>query len=1061
VNLYKWFIYNSVSTNILVVIILIAGIFCAGMINAELFPELELEMVVVSVIYPGATPAEVEEGICRKIEDVVRDVEGVKEMSSTSSEGVGSVVLEIERNEDVLVVKERIKSQIDQIRTFPEESEEPMVREITIKSHVINIALFGDMSYPALKEMSRQIEDELRNRGIGTDIVVQGLKDYEIAIEVSEESLRKYSLTFSDIARAVRSSSLDMPGGTIKTSSGEILVRTIGQRYSGAEYENIIVKALPDGSKLRVKDIAKVNDGFEDIEITGLYNGKPAAIIGVYKSEAQDSIREAKKVKAYVQERIKTLPAGFHMECFSDTSRFVSDRLELLLRNAMQGLVLVFIVLSVFLDLRLAFWVAAGIPVSFMGTIAIMYLLGQTLNMISMFALIMALGIIVDDAIVVGESIYTKMREGLAPKKAAIQGLQEMLWPVIGSVTTTIVAFMPMMNMPGVMGKMIVALPIAMISALVISLLEAIFILPCHLAHNVNIQSKNIIFSGLSRLSNFVEEKLYYIVDNYYTPLLKRATKFRYVTICFGFVFLLLSFSLYLSGRVKFTFFPKMDSEGLTASLVFPQGHPYDETHKSAMHILGCAEKLNKVFEKDMTPGHKLVKNTYTTVGQQTSRRGGASRGSHLALITMEIAGVDHRSVGSEVILNKWRELIGPVPGVEKLEIAAFQGGPPGKPISLELSGLEISKLEKAAEYLKEKIALYPGVYEIEDDLSPGKLEARLFFKKQARNLGLTLSDLAQQIRQAFYGAESNRIQRGRDEIKVMIRYPENQRVSIEDIMNMRVRTAYNQEIPFHEVADVVIKRGYSTIKRTEAGQAVIVSADVDTAQANARNILTDLSKKHFDSLFALYPGLNIKFTGKEQDTMESMDALKLGFTLVFLVIFGILATMFKSYTQPFVICFAIPLGFAGAIIGHYIAGVDIAMMSLFGMVALAGIVVNNSIILIDFIKIKIEQGISTYDAVIQSGRARFRPIIITTLTTIAGLAPMMLESSFQAQFLIPMAVSISYGLAFSTFLTLLFTPSMVMIFHDIRCFFSWLFTGAWQDRTVDELREDALEMQQ
>lgn len=1060
-NLYRWFIFNPVSTNIMVVIILIAGIFCSAKINSELFPEMELDMVYVSVVYPGATPSEVEEGICQKIEEVVRDVEGVKEMSSTSAESMGSVVLEIERDQDVLVVKERIKSEIDQITTFPDEAEEPMVREITIKSHVINIALFGNVSPLALKKMSREIENELRDKSIGTDIVVQGLKDYEISIEVSEANLRKYGLSFSDISKAVQASSLDMPGGTIKTRAGEILVRTVGQRYSGQEYENIIVKALPDGSKLRVGDIADVRDEFEDVEITGLYNGKPAAIIGVYKSESQDSIREANKVKAYIKERIKTLPKAFTMEGFADTSRMVNDRLQLLLRNAFQGLILVFIVLSIFLDLRLAFWVAAGIPVSFMGTMVLLYMIGQTLNMISMFALIMALGIIVDDAIVVGESIYTKLREGISPKLAAYEGLKDMVWPVIASVTTTVVAFLPMMNMPGIMGKMMVALPIAMISALVISLVEAVFILPCHLAHNVDVKSGNLLFTGLTKFSNFIEENLFKFIDNYYTPFLKKATNYRYVTISVGIVFLMLAGSLFLSGKVKFTFFPNLDSETISASLAFPQGHPYDETYKTASYILEKAMLLNDEFKDSVSEGIPLIKNTYTTVGQQVSRRGGSSRGSHLALVRIELVGVDHRSVNSETILSKWRELVGPVPGVESLEIKGFQGGPPGKPIAFELSGLEISKLEEAGEQLKKWIKTYPGTFEIEDNLSPGKLEARLFFKKNARNLGLTLSDLAMQARQAFYGAESNRIQRGRDEVKVMIRYPEDERISLDHIMNMRVRTPYNQEIPFHEVADMVIKRGYSKINRTESGQVVVVGAEVDTTTSNASQIISSIQKKYFDKIKSMYPGLKIQFDGKEKETMESMDSLKMGFGIVFLVIFGILATMFKSYTQPFVICFAIPLGFGGAIIGHYIAGVDVAMMSLLGMVALAGIVVNNSIILLDFVKIKIEEGMSIYDAVIMSGRARFRPILITTLTTIAGLVPLILESSFQAQLLIPMAVSIAYGLGFSTFLTLLFTPSMVMIFHDLRCFVFWIFNGEWRDSHVDELREAAKELEQ
>lgn len=1053
-NIYRWCVYNPVTVNIMAVVIIVSGLYCSFRINAELFPEFSLDRVLVTVPYPGATPSEVEEGICSRVEEAIKDIEGIKEVTSSSSESIGVVVAEIETGEDVLYIKDKIKSAVDKITTFPEEAEEPVVTDLVMKRQVVNVALFADVSERSLKAMAERIEEEIREAKIGSDVVVQGLRNYEIAIEVSESTLRRFGLTFSELAMAIKRSSLDLPAGVIKTRSGEILIRTIGQKYTGREYEEVVVKANPDGSVVRLRDVARVIDGFEESDNKAFFNGKPSAILSVFKSERQDTIKVVKEVRKYVAERSKTLPAAFSMELFGDTSVLVQDRLDLLLRNGASGLALVFLTLAVFMDLRLAFWVSAGIPVSFLGTMVLLYFMGHTLNMISMFALIMALGIIVDDAIVVSEAVYKNMRDGMPPRRAAVEGLKEMLWPVMASVATTVVAFLPMVDIPGIMGKFIYVLPVSMISALLVSLLEALFILPSHLAHHVDVTVDENRITLLERFRRVVERILFGFIDNLYTPVLRFATEYRYITMAAGLAILFASVGLIAGGRVQLVFFPKMDSEVILANLTFPQGNPWEATHAAAVRVEKAAMALNETFRDQVKPGASLVKNIYTTVGQTLNMATGAgSSGSHLAMVYVELADLSKRSVKSEEINSKWRDIVGEIPGIESFETAGRQGGPGGKPIEVQLSGTDFTRLEAAAEYLKSRIEEYPGVYQVEDDLMPGKLEARIRFREGARTLGLTLMDLAGQVRQAFYGAEANRIQRGRDDVKVMVRYPEAGRISVNDILEMRVRTPIGGEVPFHDVATISIERGYSKISRTEGRRVIKVMAEVEESKANSNEVIADLNKSVVPEFRRLFSDVSLDYRGSQKDTRESMASLAVGFLIALLVIFGILATVFQSYIQPFIICFAIPLGLVGAILGHWVNNIDMAMMSLFGMVALAGIVVNNSIILIDFINIRVSEGMPLEEAVMSSGRARFRPILVTTLTTVAGLLPLMLENNFQAQFLIPMAISISYGLMFSTLLTLIYTPAMVMIFHDIRSLLCWVWTGEYADHLVDELR--------
>jgi multidrug efflux pump subunit AcrB len=1065
--LARWSVNNNVTVNLILVFILVAGFLTMIKMNREMFPQFSLDMIYISVVYPGSTPEEVEEGICIKIEEQIEGIEKISRIISTAREGAGSVLVELESGADLKKVLDEIKAEVDRVDTFPEEAEEPRVVEVLKQDPVVSVAIFGDVPETLLRRLAEEVRDELLDadpaaagtpvarRGVlaaiidffrlkAPDTITQvdlvGVRNYEIAVEVSEETLRRYGIGFDHVVQAVRTGSVDLPAGTIKTRQGEILVRAKGQRYTGRELESLPLITLKDGSMLRLGDVARIVDGFEDTDVKARFNGKPASMVRIKRTSEQDVIGIARIAKNYVHSRSAHLPPGVQMAIWGDLSTMVQDRVDLLLRNGLQGMLLVFLLLALFLNIRVAFWVAAGIPIAFMGGFLALDTLGQTVNMISLFAYIMTLGIVVDDATVFGENVFTHFRRGKDPADAVIDGVAEVGTPVVHSVTTTIVAFAPLMFIAGIMGKFISVMPMAVITILAVSLLEALVILPSHLHHALVAASRRPtgILAWHERFRERLEEKLERFIAGVYTPLLDRAIRNRYLTFSTSLGALVVSLALVAGGYVPFVFFPEGESDWIVAEVSFPLGTPHAITEAAVSRLEQGAFGLNQEYAKTMKASGPLVRNIFALVGAIPRRDWKPEEiGNHVGQVWIEIAPSEKRpAIPTAAVLNRWRSRAGDMPGVDQLTFSTLEGGPAGNAIEIQLTGKDFALLTQAAADLKTEIRTYPGTFDVADNFKPGKIERKLEARDGARALGVTMRDIARQVRQAFYGEEAVRIQRGRDDVKVMVRYDDRERRSLAGLDELRIRTPDGHEVPIEEAAEIRAGRAYSLVNRIDRKRSVTVIADVDESRANASRIVTDLKAGFLPALAKRYPGTTIDLEGQEKRTAESMDSLKSGYVLALMGIFVILASQFRSYVQALIIMAAIPFGLVGAVIGHLVMGLDITMVSIFGIVALSGIVVNDSLVLIDFINQRVRSGMDRRAAVLQAGARRFRAVILTTVTTIGGLLPLLLERSFQAQFLIPMAVSISFGLLVATALTLICVPAFYLIIDDMQLFF-------------------------
>ncbi len=1044
-RMIAWFAGNSVAANVLMILILAAGLLTAFTITLEVFPEISMDTITVTVEYPGAAPEEVEEAICARIEESVDGLEGIKKITSTANENVGMVRIQLEVGADLRDVLDDVKNRVDGITSFPAETEEPVIQELDNRQQVINIALYGDIEEKPLRQLGDRVRDDLAALDGITLVSLVNARPYEISIEVSEDDLRRHGLTMSRVADAVRRSSVDLPGGSVRTEGGEILLRTIGEAEVGREFEEIVLLTRPDGTQLRVGDVAEVRDGFAETDQSSLFDERPAVILEVFRTGDQNALEVADKVNRYIEESVAWLPPGMRMAPWNDNSIILQQRLNLLLSNGLLGFILVFIVLALFLRFRLAFWVSLGIPISFLGALWMLPMLDVTINMLSMFAFIVVLGIVVDDAIIVGENIYTHQQRGGGGLRGAISGAQEVSKPVIFAILTTIAAFAPLMAIDGTMGKFMRVVPLVVIPCLVFSLIESLLILPAHLSHRKEVaDADRTAFSrAWRRFQGRFADGLTTAVRRFYAPGLEVAIRWRYVTVAIGIATLSLTMGLWAGKYVGFVFFPDVPADFLTAGITMPLGTPVESTAEAAERIERSAARLRQEVLDET--GEDVVVHTLTAIGsqptaEQQARNGGqfgtTVSAGHVAEVTIELTPSEGRAIDSDYLVDRWRELTGAIPDAEEVVFGAsiFSAG---EPINVQLAGPDIQQLEAAAEELKLKLAEYDGVYEIADSFLEGKRELKLGIRPQAELVGLSMSDLGRQVRQAFYGEEAQRIQRGRDELKVMVRYPEEQRRSLDDVESMRIRTATGLEVPFSEVADVEAGRGYATITRVDRRRAINVTADVDESQTNASDVLADLGEEFLPQLTDRYIGMTFSFEGQNAEQRDTMAGLGLGLILASIGIYALLAIPLRSYIQPALIMAAIPFGLVGAVWGHVIMGMDLTILSMFGIVALAGVVVNDSLVMVDFINRYREEHGSLHDAVREAGVARFRPILLTSLTTFVGLSPLMFEESMQARFLIPMAVSLAYGVLFSTFITLILIPCGYTVLEDLRALFT------------------------
>ncbi len=1034
-GIISWFAENHVAANLLMAFLLLAGAVTAFTMKIEVFPEASMDRISVSAVYPGASPAEVEEAVIRRIEENIAGLSGIKRIDSTARESFASVIVEVMKGWDIKNLLDEVKAEVDRITTFPKEMEKPVVRELINETEVINIAVYGDAPESTLKYYAEQIKDDLTNiKGI-TRADLFGSRTGEIYIEISEHILRKYGLTLEIVANAVRRGSLDLPAGSVKTKDGEILIRTKGREYYAKEYADIPVITRPDGTMITLKQIADLKEGFEDVDLISGFQGKPVVVVRVFRVADQNALDVAKKTKDYIEEIRPALPAGIEIDFYNDMTKILKSRLTLLLKNMGIGLLLVGLLLGFILNIRLAFWVTLGIPISFMTGFWLLPEFDISINMISLFAFILVLGIVVDDAIIIGENIFRKQEQGLAPLAAAKEGAVEVGIPVIFSVLTTMVAFYPLTMGASSMGKVMAVIPTVVILVLFGSLVESLFILPAHLSRSKHALHKS--SSSTPEKQNGMGMWLKSFINGPYARAVSFCLSWRYVVFGVGIALLLIIFGIIKGGWIKFTFLPEVESDVMSCAITMPSGTPFEHTTEIARIVEKAArtsiDKAEKDRPKDALP---LFEKSITLVGMQVGGHGPAAGGNdsagHLAQVFIQLLEGEQRDMSAARLAAMWREEVGTLPDAESITFSSVLFTP-GNPVEVHLAMDDHERLIEAAEKLKDELKSYPGVFDVADSFLPGKPEMQLKLKPAARSLGLTLSDLAIQVRHAFYGAEAMRLQRDKDEVKVKVRYPEAERKSLTNIEGMRIRTAAGIEVPFSQVAEVTMEQGYASIERAQRRRVIKVTADVDETTANANEVRNYLTSGFLQTLKQNYPGLRYAMEGEAKEQMETMGEVYRGFIIAIFAIYALLAIPFKSFTQPLVVMSAIPFGIIGAVGGHLLMGLNLSMLSVFGIVGLSGVVVNDSLVLIHAAnRLRKEKNFSASDAVKKAGAMRFRAIILTSLTTFVGLAPMIVERSMQAKFLIPMAVSLGFGVLFATLITLLLVPCGYMVLEDM-----------------------------
>lgn len=1020
-----WFARNSVAANLLMWILIIGGIFGAFSIHKQVFPNFDLNIISVRVPYLGAAPQEVEEGVIIKIEEALKDIEGIKKITSVANEGMANVSIEVEEDYDTQLVLDEVKVQVDAIPSFPANTEKPVVYRQKATQSVLWVSIYGDASERELKEFAKDMRDEIANLSGVSAVSVVGTRDYEVSVEISEAKLQEYNLTFTELVSAVRRSSIDLPGGSIKSENGDILLRAKGQAYTGRDFEQLVLLTRADGTRLLLGDIANIRDGFVEDNGFALFDDKPSISIRVNSVGDQNALEISKTVNAYLDVKKETLPANIKADTWGDRSFYLADRLNMMLNNMFFGALLVFLVLSLFLKLRLAFWVIVGLPVCFLGTLLFMPLemFNLSINMISLFGFILVLGIVVDDAIIMGESAYTEIDKYGHSADNIIAGVKKVAMPATFGVLTTIAAFTPMLMVPGTFGVIWKTIGWVVIICLIFSLIESKLILPAHLVH---MKDKPYDPSKANRLQKFRDlfsEGIKVFIQKTYLPFLQVAIRNRYTTFASFIALLILTAGLFGSGMVRFVFFPNIPSDFIDARIVLEPGSSISQRDDAIRSMLLALHKMDANVTKEI--GESVVKHV---IAFEDGNVGGQ--------VLVEMTKGETRDIDAFDIHQRWRDAIPEIPGVRSIDIGGGGGPGGGADISFELSGKNLAQLRAASEELKAHLRTFEGVADVNDSFSGGSDEIRLHIKPDAEALGLALDELARQVRYGFYGAEAQRIQRGDEEVKVMVRYPKDERSSIGNLENMRIRTVSGDDIPFSEVANIEMGEGYGSIIRVDGNRSITITAKADKGTIDPSEVATKVIENFLPDLLKRYPSVESRLEGASKEQGEALLSLAKGFLFALFAIYALMAVPLKSYSQPLIIMSVIPFGIVGAIIGHLLLGHAVSVLSICGIIALTGVVVNDSLIMVDFVNRAKAEGHNLIDAVVQAGGQRFRAIILTSLTTFMGLMPIVFEKSLQAQIVIPMAISLAFGILFATVITLLLVPSLYMILDDFKGLF-------------------------
>jgi len=1046
-----WFADNPVAANLMMAIFIAGGFISLVSMHKEEFPNIEPGIVQIQIPYLGAAPEEVEEAVCIRVEEAIEGADGMDRFYSVSREGTCSVMIELSQNADITTVLNDIKGKVDAISTFPAETEKPIVSSMQFRGQTISLAVHGNTDEATLKLLAEEIRDDISSLEGISQVSVTYARPWEISIEVSEQTLRQYNLTMSEIANAIRSASLDLPGGSIKTQGGEILLRSKGQAYSGPDFEDIVVVTRPDGTNIQLGDIAIVNDAFQEGFLRAKFDGERSVAVTVYRVGKEDTITSANSVKQYIEKKRAQLPPGINLTVWIDESIALNRRISALTKNAYAGLALVLLILTLFLRFKVAIWVAAGIPIAILGAIWMFPFAGINISSLTVLAFILVLGIVVDDAIVVGERIFSHEKIQKNHREAAIAGTAEVMTPVVFGVLTTIAAFLPILLIAGRMGDFFSIIGWVVLVCLVFSILECMLILPAHLAHR---KTEGYFLEGTPLVEGWIKFQskfsgaLESFATNIYQPSLEKTLEWRWVTWAVATAVLITSIALIASGRVIFQFFPAVEGDRIYATLTMPEGINVEYTEEAARQLeLAALETAKEVnadlgFDKDSS----VILHTFQSIGVKAARSSGppmrTAGGSHLAEVVLDLVPFKERpGWNTNKIADKWREKTGSVTDAVELEFTTttFSGG---DALALQLKGRDIEQLKRAAVYLRTELGRYPGVMDLTDSFRAGKQEVKLDILPEAKPLGLTLNDLARQVRQSFYGEEAQRIQRGTDDVRVMVRYPEKERQSLGNLENMRIRTSENIEVPFSTVAKVTYGEGFSSINREDQQRVIDLKGDVNRSIVTPEEVMaavekavcakgTSFSNRENRCYNADYPNVAFKISGEQEARNMALGSMAATVPLALMIIFALLAVPLRSYMQPLVIMSVIPFGAVGAIVGHYIMGWDLIFFSLLGIIALSGVVVNASLVLVDYINRQRREGVPLFEAVSTAGVVRFRPIILTSVTTFVGLVPLMTDNDPETFMFIPMAISLAFGVLFATAITLFLVPSLYLMLDD------------------------------
>lgn len=1023
-----WFATNPVVANILMLSILAAGVFTAFHIRKEGFPAFAAESVTVRVPIRGGTPEDVERGVAIKIEEAIEAVDGIDHVRSVSTDNIATVTIDAKEGYPIGKLLDDVKIRVDAIPSFPEQAEKPIVTESKRSGNVLWVEIYGNVPEAVRKEAARKFRDALLREKSISKVETFGSRDYEISIEPSEEKLRLYQMTFDELATAVSNNSFDLGGGVIRSKRGDISLRSRDQAYRKSDFESIPVRTNADGTRIFVKDVAEVRDDFVDQSFLNRFRGLPTTSLKI-TTEGNDDIINAVSEARKVVENYSGLPDGVQLASWLDGSTNIRDRLALLGRNGAIGVLLVLVALMIFLNLRLAFWVAIGIPISLAGALSLFPFPGLDLsvNVISAFGFLIVLGVVVDDAIVIGESIYSEKEkddhaeEGDGPIRTTVRGVSKVVTPATFGVITTIAAFLPLTQVSGRMGNVFGQIATAVILCLIFSLIESKLILPSHLAHlNVHKKPRNPITKAWARFQKRVANGLKWLIDKAYRPTISFVIEWRYATVGVFVAILIVVVGLFPAEKLRFVFFPNIYRDNAAVTLELEQGQSVEYLHANAERIAAAARSLGEKYEE------KYGQNPFVEIQISCSTNNKAAIAAELTRSTTR------EFLSTDRIIKDWRKAIGPIAGARSLSVAA-RAGPPGGDLKVNLESDDLEELKAAADEMKLVLATYNGVYDVLDTFDSGKPEILYSITPEAQAAGLTKRDLARNVRDAFYGREAQRVQRGRDEVRVMVRYPIEQRESLDTLRNMRVRKQDGTIIPFSVVADTRYSESLASIERYDSKRVVGVEASMDKRITTTDEVTARLEEEFFPSMLAKYPGISISQSGEIEQRKKSMGSLLKGFAFSIIFIYILIAIPLKSYAKPLIIMSVIPFGIIGALLGHYLMNIPVSILSIFGILALSGVVVNDSLVLVCRVGDLREEGETLLDACRKAGADRFRAILLTSLTTFLGLAPLLLETEVQAQFLKPMATSLAFGILFATLITLVLLPALMAIGKEIK----------------------------